>query len=191
MVFTAEQAARNAEADKFNIPGMCLQQTRFWLGIDAQWPDAATAWHMNLDKHRDKKVPRGAPVFWLGGSQGFGHIGLCLGGGMIRSTDAGGRGIIATRHIDWFAANWGMPYAGWSTSLNGVDIPGLEEDEMTPEDWTRLRDIVADEVAKNNAALTDKVWNEMIEVTPPTGEKTSKKTRTLLRQIWQRTQKIT
>ena len=193
MVVHAETAARNAEADKFNIPGMCLQQTRFWCHIDAMWPDAATAWHMNLHKQRNKNVPRGAPVFWLGGSQGFGHIALSLGNGWVRSTDAGGRGVIATHRLDWFEDNWRMPYAGWSPSLNGVTIPGLEEDEMQPEDWTRLRDIVADEVAKNNDDVVKQVWNKLIEVTEQDadGGEVSKPAKQLLRQTWQRVQKLT
>ena len=189
MVVRAEQAARNAEADRFNRPGYCLQQTRGWCDIGPMWPDAATAWNMNLHKQRDKKAPRGAPVFWLGGTQGYGHIGLSLGNGMVRSTDAAGSGIVATRHIDWFEDNWRMPYAGWSPSLNGVTIPGIEEeDEMTPADWTRLREIVAQEVSKNNDDVAREVWNKMIEVTEQGGDggQVDKQAKTLLRQVWQR-----
>lgn len=191
MVVRAEQAARNAEADRVNAPGYCLQQTRMWCDIDSLWPDAATAWRMNTDKHHNKKAPRGAPVFWLGGSQGYGHIALSLGNGWVRSTDAGGRGIIATRSINWFQDNWNLPYAGWSTSLNGVTIPGIEEeDEMKPEDWLRLREIVADEIAKNNDDAANQVWAKMIEVTEQNGDSAGqedfKPAKQLLRQVWQR-----
>jgi hypothetical protein len=189
MVYTAEQAARNAEDDQANLPGLCLQATRLWLGIGAFWPDAATAWRMNMAKRTDRNPPRGAPVFWLGGSKGYGHIALSLGAGRVRSTDAGGRGVVATRPLGWVEDTWGQTYAGWSTVLNGVEIPGLE-DEMTPEDWARLRDIVAEETTKaveiNNDAAAREVWNKEIEVTEPAGDNALKPAKQLLRQLWQR-----
>jgi hypothetical protein len=107
----------------------------------------------------------------------------------VRSTDAGGRGVVATRPLGWVEDTWGQTYAGWSTVLNGVEIPGLE-DEMTPEDWARLRDIVAEETTKaveiNNDAAAREVWNKEIEVTEPAGDNALKPAKQLLRQLWQR-----
>ncbi len=124
MVYDAEQGARNAEADTHNDPGYCQQQTRIWSGIPALYGDAATAWRNTNDRHPgDKFPPRGAHVFWTGGSHGYGHVGMSLGNQQVRSTDAGGSGIVATRHIDWFAANWGLPYGGWAWDNNEVTIP--------------------------------------------------------------------
>lgn len=124
MVYDAETGARNAEQDTRNDPGYCQQQTRQWSGIAALYGDAATAWANTNDRHPgDKHPPRGAHVFWTGGSSGYGHVGMSLGNQMVRSTDAGGRGVVATRHIDWFGQNWGLPYAGWAWDNNEVTIP--------------------------------------------------------------------
>ena len=49
----------------------------------------------------DRNPPRGVPVSYLGGSHDNGHRAVSLGNGKIRSTDAGGRGVIATVPLDW------------------------------------------------------------------------------------------
>lgn len=124
MVYDAETGARNAEQDTRNDPGYCQQQTRQWSGIAALYGDAATAWENTNDRHPgDRHPPRGAHVFWKGGSKGYGHVAMSLGNQQIRSTDAGGSGVVATRHIDWVTQNWGLPYAGWAWDNNEVTIP--------------------------------------------------------------------
>jgi len=125
MAFRAGVAARNAENDRYNAPGMCLQQTRTWAGIPARYPDASRAWYNTNDRHPgdSTNVPRGAFVYWTGGSRGFGHIAMSLGGGKVRSTDAGGRGKIATVDIGWVSRVWGLRYAGWSWDCNEVTVP--------------------------------------------------------------------
>lgn len=131
MANTAAQTANNAEADQTNDPGYCLQQCRIWAGINSMYPDAATAWRNTNDRHPgNKDAPRGSAVYWTGGSHGYGHIAISLGGGNVRSTDAGGSGIVATRNIDWFTANWGLPYAGWAWDINEATIV---HDQPEPE----------------------------------------------------------
>ena len=127
MVFTATVTARNAEADVYNAIGYCLQQSRIWAGIPARYPDAATAWR-NVDlearNYGDRRPPRGAAVYWIGGSRGYGHIAVSLGAGRIRSTDAGGAGRVATRTLGWFDRQWpSLTYMGWSWDINEVTIP--------------------------------------------------------------------
>jgi hypothetical protein len=124
MANNAAKTARAAQADSFNAPGMCLQQSRQWAGIPARYPDAATAWRNANDKHRDKNPPRGAAVYWTGGSRGFGHIAISMGKKRVRSTDANGWGRVATRPIGWFSRHWpSLKYAGWSWDINEVTIP--------------------------------------------------------------------
>lgn len=119
MAYTAEAAARNAMNDRTNGVGMCLQQVRTWAGISARYGDAATAWRNTNDRHPgNRNPPRGSFVFWTGGSRGFGHIAMSLGGGKIRSTDAGGAGRVATVDLGWVERNWGQRYAGWSWDVN-------------------------------------------------------------------------
>lgn len=139
MVFTAPVAARNAENDRVNDPGMCLQQVRMWCGIGARYADATTAWKNTNDRHPGDKtnIPRGAAVYWTGGSKGYGHIALSLGNGKVRSTDSGGRGKVATVDLGWVERTWGMPYAGWAWDINEVPIPHVDPDKDTG--WEQVR----------------------------------------------------
>jgi hypothetical protein len=103
---------------------MCLQQSRQWAGIPARYPDATTAWKHTNDRHPGhRNPPRGAAVYWTGGRQGYGHIGISLGNGKVRSTDANGRGKVGTVTIGWVERNWNLPYAGWAWDINEVTIP--------------------------------------------------------------------
>lgn len=115
-------AIRDALADRTNDPGMCLQQTRIWYEIAAKHPDASTGWRNAKYRRTDRKPPRGAPVWWTGGSSGHGHIGLALGDGTFRSTDAAGRGKVGTVSLDYPEKQWGLKWGGWSADLNGVTI---------------------------------------------------------------------
>ena len=123
MANRAARSARNAENDRYNAPGMCLQVVRTWCGIPARYPDAATAWRNTNHRHFDKNPPRGAAVYWTGGSKGYGHIAMSLGKGKVRSSDAGGRGKVATVDVGWVERNWRMKYAGWAWDINEVTIP--------------------------------------------------------------------
>jgi hypothetical protein len=187
---TAEQTARNAENTFRNRPGMCLQQSRIWAGISAKYPDATTAWLHTHDRHSgDRRVPRGAMAFWIGGSDGHGHVAPGVGGAgsPVRSTDAGGTGIVATRTLAWFDENWpGLHYIGWAWDLNDVTIPHQEEDWFDMATEAELRKIVAEEVAKNNDDAAKVFWDKMIEVTDNAGKTVLKPAKQLLRQIWQR-----
>src|SRR5580765_8166140 len=143
MVFSAAVSARHAENDRFNAPGMCQQVVRTWCGIGARYADAATAWRNTNDRHPgDRHPPRGAAVFWTGGSHGYGHIALSLGNGKIRSTDSGGRGRVATVDLGWVERNWHHRYAGWAWDINEVTIPhpkasASPDPISTP--WERVR----------------------------------------------------
>jgi hypothetical protein len=136
MVYDAETTASRAEADQVNDPGYCLQQCRIWAGIGALYPDAATAWRNTNHRHPgDRNPPRGAPVYWTGGSAGYGHIAISLGEGRVRSTDAGGTGKVATRDLAWFDTHWpSLDYAGWAEDINEVTIPDIGDDMALSDD---------------------------------------------------------
>src|SRR5262245_28053452 len=151
MANDAETTARNAERDQTNDPGYCLQQNRMWAGIGARYPDASTAWRNTNDRHPgNRNPPRGAMVYWTGGSHGYGHIATSLGGGKVRSTDAGGAGRVATVPLSWVEQHWGLPYAGWAWDVNEVTIPhpkddGGEDDmPLNDADKDAIRQIVKD-----------------------------------------------
>lgn len=124
MPYSLNTAVANAIADKYNSPGYCLQQVRVWWGVAAKYGNAAVAWNNATQKHPGhRNPPRGAPVFWTGGAHGYGHVAISLGNGLIRHTDSAGRGRIGTTTLSWVENNWGLRYAGWTTSLNGVALP--------------------------------------------------------------------
>jgi hypothetical protein len=145
MAYSAAVSARNAANDRTNAPGMCLQQTRMWCGINSRYPDASTAWRNTNDRHPgNRNPPRGAAVYWTGGSKGYGHIGLSMGSGKVRSTDAGGRGRVATVEIGWVERNWGLKYAGWAWDINETTIPHQSPKPAAAAakgtNWSKVRD---------------------------------------------------
>jgi murein DD-endopeptidase MepM/ murein hydrolase activator NlpD len=80
---------------------------------------------------------------------------------------------------------------GWSCSVVVDPAPSINyddepEDEMTPDDWDKMRKIVREEVEKNNKAATDSVWNEPQTVTKSDGKDTDKSMRQIQRETWQR-----
>lgn len=132
MVRNREEAVAAALADKTNVPRYCQLETRLWFDapsagdVDGDGAaDAEDGWKREPVSARryDRNPPAGVPVTWLGGSQDNGHRAISLGNGMIRSTDAGGSGIIASVPLSFVEKNWGMAYAGWSTTINGYEIP--------------------------------------------------------------------
>jgi hypothetical protein len=127
--YSLHEAIERALAERDDAPEECLRTVQGWYGIDPASPSAVEAWESARLKHPgDVHPPRGAPVFWSGGSAGFGHIAMSLGpidgAAKIRSTDAGGYGVVGTVLLDWPSRSWGLHYLGWSADLEGVPIPG-------------------------------------------------------------------
>lgn len=128
----AEEVARAAEVSTSHMPpGYCLVWSRTRALIDSRYGTAAIAWANASDRRYDRNPPRGAFCYWTGGSKGYGHIAVSLGGGLIRSTDADGAGSVATRSLAWFDTYWSsLNYVGWADNVNGVRVPGVIE-----RDW--------------------------------------------------------
>jgi|SRR5262245_2870514 len=99
------------------------------------YADAATAWRNTNDRYPgNRNPPRGSAVYWTGGSHGYGHIAISVGGGKVRSTDAGGSGRVATVDLGWVEAHWGLPYAGWAWDINEQTIGHDKPEPEPPED---------------------------------------------------------
>jgi hypothetical protein len=174
---SGQQALANARQVDIYDSGMCLQYVRgqAWR-IDALYGSAIDAWHGALHRHPgDRNPPVGAPMFYSGGT--WGHIVVATADRM-RSTDCTSSGRVSEAAIDWPVNNWGQTYLGWTEDLNGIDLPLGGEDEMTPDDWDKLRGIVRDEV-----------WERKLEVDKPDGSQTKKAAGQMLREILQRVQK--
>jgi len=123
-VYPQIKAAREQSANgpQFGV-GECMMRVRMCYGIPAVNPDAATAWRNARVKHGPRtKAPRGYPVFWTGGSHGFGHVAIATGDGNCWSTDIKRPGFFDLCPISEINARWGLTYVGWAEDLNGVPI---------------------------------------------------------------------
>lgn len=137
MIFDREEAARRAEAATTNTPGTCQLWTRTIFGADSAGDrdgdgdaDAVDGWKSEPlpARHADRNPPRGVAGAFSGGSKGFGHRVVTLGGGKLRSTDMGddGRyrpGHVGTVTIEQVERAMGVKWLGWSETITGQPIP--------------------------------------------------------------------
>jgi hypothetical protein len=122
---TPARAIANARRTKSFEVGKCLVFVRTAFGVSAGFPSAADAWRGAKLKHpveSGMQVPRGAPVFWTGGSHGFGHIAIGTGNGRCWSSDAGGPGRTAKVSIDELTDRFNISFQGWAEDINGVHV---------------------------------------------------------------------
>jgi hypothetical protein len=183
-------AVSNARQVGTYPPGYCLKYVRAeaWR-IGGLYASAIDAWYGAIDRHPgDRNPPLGAPCFYSGGQ--YGHIVVWTNQPDMRSTDMPSSGLVSEGDLDWPVNHWGQTYLGWAGDLNGVDLPLESEDEMTGEDWEKLRRIVREEVQKNNATSTDSVWDERQTVTLPSGKDADKSMRQIARETFQRVAKM-
>lgn len=150
---SADKAVDNARETTSNDVGMCLWYTQEWLEAPHAYPDATTQWKNCKTKHAgDTNPPKGAPVFWTGGSHGYGHAAISVGGGKVRSIDQQSSGRTSEVPISEINRDWGLPYGGWSEDIGNASIPWLSAGGTSPgEDglfgmselgqWTRGKDI--------------------------------------------------
>ena len=136
---TGREAAAAFKRKQTNRVGMCLWECQEIYPTGHWYPSAISQWQNAKHKHTNTKAPIGAPMYYRGGR--YGHIVLYVGGGMVRSTDAGGSGRMATVPINWFQRAWGYEYLGWSEDLGGVM---LEFDEAKRVYVAKLRPGVDD-----------------------------------------------
>lgn len=154
MVHNREQAAQSAEKSNTNVPGTCQLWTRNRFLAPSAGDrdgdgdaDAVDGWKSEPVSARhegDKNPPRGVPVAWSGGSSGFGHRAVSLGGGKIRSTDmsdTGGRyqkGNVGTATIDQITNAMNITYLGWTETITGQRIPLAPKPAPKPKVPTRV-----------------------------------------------------
>ncbi len=119
---SAPEAAKYYKDKGYNRVGMCLWETQRAFNVPTHmFPNAITQWYQSKHKHSgDRRPPIGAPVCFAGGNHG--HIAIYVGNGLVRSSDAGGAGRMATVSIDWFRRHWGYTYLGWIGDIAGQKI---------------------------------------------------------------------
>lgn len=117
-------------------PGMCLREVRECYGVGPRAEDAAEAWAQAKHKHPEtdpRKIPRGVPVFWTGGSGGHGHIAIATGyRGRCLSTDILRSGFFDKVPIELVEEKWGLELVGWTEDLNGVRVWSPPVRDLTP-----------------------------------------------------------
>lgn len=103
---------------------LCLSFVRQAYNLPAVYPSAIAAWNgADLKRHTTNAatIPRGAPVFWQGGT--WGHVAISLGDGTCLSNDVRRRGRIDRVRIDAISAAWGFRLLGYTRDLNGYSLP--------------------------------------------------------------------
>jgi hypothetical protein len=118
---SAQSALGWAKAQRSFHTGMCLKFVRTCYNVQPKYATAAIAWRKTRYRHRSTP-PKGVPVWWTGGSRGFGHIAISDGGGYVISTDTGGKGRVGRTSIKHITRAWGQTYRGWTEDINGVRV---------------------------------------------------------------------
>lgn len=121
MTRTGGAAVTWALAHDYWATGMCQQFVRSCFDVPAYFGSASAAWYGADHKHpvaSGAHVPRAVPVFWTGGSRGYGHVAFSLGNGLCRSTDWPSSGRVGTVAIDTITRTWGHTFKGWTEDIN-------------------------------------------------------------------------
>lgn len=142
-----EEAVKEANKRTTNIPGSCQMVTRGYYNapsvgdLDGDGSaDAEDGWKSEPEKYRhegDRNPPRGVPVTFKGGSHDNWHRAISKGNGVIRSTDMDGDkyapGVTSDTTIPAIEQHMGLPYVGWSDTIDGLLIPNppLPDTEIT------------------------------------------------------------
>lgn len=127
-----------ADSDTTKWNQLCLKLARTAYGVPAKNPTATAGWH-DTD-HRGgtglaamKKAPRGALVWWTGGSAG--HVAISDGQGRAWGNWYPNGGRVELQEIGTITSRLNLKPAGWSYDVNGVrvlDEVGAAEPTPTP-----------------------------------------------------------
>lgn len=101
--------------------GECLWRVHDCYGVGNKYPDAATAFSHTKFRH-STPAPEGVPVWWTGGSHGFGHVAISVGGGICWTTDFKRPGYFDLAPISEITRAWGLTYQGWTEDINDVRV---------------------------------------------------------------------
>lgn len=127
-----EARRRSRSATPTSDPGFCKREVRECLSLNvghvivSRSSDAAQAWANAKRKHPTNDpadIPRGAPTFWLGGSDGHGHVSIATGNGGHWTTDLLRPGFFDRTGIRLVSRKWtSLRLVGWAEDFDGVDV---------------------------------------------------------------------
>ncbi len=157
MVRSRSEAVAAAIASHTNIPGTCQKWTREIFQApsvgdqdrdgDADAVDGWLSEPVAKRHYKDPVPPAGVPIAFSGGSRGFGHRAVSLGGGRVRSTDmssaghylAGSVGTVTIKQIE---SSMNVKYLGWSETISGIQIPSNIKAPKVNTRVTKARDLL-------------------------------------------------
>ena len=110
-----------------SAPGFCKREVRECYRIAvSRSADAAEAWQQARHRHPEvdpASIPRGVPVFWLGGSDGHGHVSISTGEGGHWTTDLIRPGWFDRTGIARVSRVWtNLRLVGWTEDLDGERV---------------------------------------------------------------------
>lgn len=130
-VRTAEEAiaycrAQSARPAPTAPAGFCKRETREAYGVASDGTDdASSAWRAT-DKRiatTGSEAPRGALVWWTGGSNGHGHVAIADGSGGVWSVDIRRAGYWDHVPFARIGSSWpALRFAGVSADIDGVQV---------------------------------------------------------------------
>jgi hypothetical protein len=156
--------------------GRCAEHTMHALDIPRQGlPDAtAVARLVMQDRNmRQGPCPRGAMRYWVGGSDGHGHVGIEQASidlpAAVASTDVGGPRTVGVRELAWFARQWpALRYVGWSWYFGAHNTQPKEDPPVTPPPAYRNIKVATRQVIPFNTWTTIDL-GPVDAITPPVG----------------------
>lgn len=120
----AAAARQAAHGPKFGT-NECKKQTRLLYGVDSDGSQtAAIAWtRTDVRRAIATDLPKGTLIWWLGGTNGAGHVAIYAGGGKVWSTDIYRSGFFDLVPLELIVANWPkLRLAGSSYDIDGVRV---------------------------------------------------------------------
>lgn len=123
--------------------GRCKAETRELYNVDSDGArSAAAAWLRTDDRIKvaGDKAPRGALVWWRGGSDGNGHVAIADGHGYVWSVDIKRPGRWDRVPFATIGATWHkLIFAGVSRDIDGVRVLNEPSPARPPADTNKGR----------------------------------------------------
>lgn len=118
--------SQSEDGTPFDV-GYCKRETREAYAVPSDGSlDAAEAWDRTDHRHPTTitaAIPRGAIVWWEGGSDGHGHVAISAGNGLCWTVDFHRDGMWDLASLEEINRRWtNLRFVGWSEDIDGVRV---------------------------------------------------------------------